>query len=155
MIIVDYEWSATGNSGAIQDWSERFLNHLDDTLYDAKDCRYVNISIKHNSKDRMVGYCHGDEEEVWIELDETLIGDEDYFKETLAHELIHAKQLLKGELKDIGGFKTLWKGEEYVNLRGFLKEEHYKNLPWEVEAYSRQSEHTQVNNEAFFDGTDV
>ena len=157
MIIVEYEWSSDGDHNAIEDWATRFLCHLDESLFDTplKDAalngsKYVNIKIRHNNSDGMIGYCHGDDEEAWIELDETLIGDEDYFKETLAHELVHAKQLLKGELKDSEGFKTIWKGEEYINLRGKLPEAVYKALPWEVEAYTRQNEHKIVPHEPFF-----
>ena len=158
MVIVEYEWSSEGNHRAIEDWATRFLCHLDDSLFDTplKDIervgsKYVNIAIKYGNTDRMVGYCHGDTEEAWIELDETLIGDEDYFKETLAHELVHAKQLLKGELEDNEGFKTIWRGEEYINLRGSLPEAVYKALPWEAEAYTRQNDHKLVPNESFFE----
>ena len=157
MVIVEYEWSADGDHAAIEDWATRFLCHLDESLFDkslmeAARCgsKYVNIKIRHNNNDRMVGYCHGDEEEVYIELDETLIGDEDYFKETLAHELVHTKQLLKGELKDKEGFNVVWKGEDYINLGQALTEETYKALPWEIEAYARQEDYTLIPNEPFF-----
>lgn len=158
MVIVEYEWSADGDASLIEDWASRFLCKLDDSLFDTplKDAalsgsKYVNIKIRHNNSDGMVGYCHGDDEEAYIELDETLIGDEDYFKETLAHELVHAKQLLKGELVDETGFKTIWKGEEYVNLRNKLPEAVYKALPWEAEAYTRQADHSLISNEPFFE----
>jgi hypothetical protein len=159
MVIVEYEWSADGDASLIEDWASRFLCKLDDSLFDTplKDAalsgsKYVNIKIRHNNNDRMVGYCHGDEEEAWIELDATLVGDEDYFKETLAHELVHAKQLLKGELKDDVGFTTIWKGEEYVNLRNKLPEAVYKALPWEAEAYDLQRLYKEVPTEPFFEG---
>lgn len=154
MVIVEYEWSADGDSALIEDWASRFLCKLDDSLFDTPSedvgSRYVNIKIRHNNSDGMVGYCHGDEEEAWIELDETLLGDEDYFKETLAHELVHAKQLLTGELSDRPGMITVWKGEEYVNLRGSLPEAVYKALPWEAEAYDLQRLYKEVPTEPFF-----
>jgi len=158
MILVEYEWSADGNAKAIEDWATRFLCHLDERLFDKslmdvgkEGCRYVNIEVKYDATDRMVGYCHGDTSEVWIELDKSLIGDEDYFMETLAHELVHAKQLLMGELVDHGGFKTIWKDEEYVNLRELLPEAVYKALPWEAEAYTRQEDYKLIPNEPFFE----
>ena len=151
MVVVNYEWSSKGNSKAIEDWATRFLCHLEPELFNRKaKTVYVDIEINYSTKDRMVGYCHGDCEEITIELNEELLEDEDYFKETLAHELIHAKQLLMGELKDEKGFKTIWKGEEYINFRGHLKESAYRELPWEAEAYSRQSEHNLIDNERFF-----
>jgi hypothetical protein len=56
---------------------------------------------------------------------------------TLAHEMIHAKQYLSGELKnlDINKNLCLWKGKEYTET-----EENYYDLPWEVEAHSREKE---------------
>jgi putative sterol carrier protein len=151
MVIIDYEWSSDGDHNAIENWATDFLCHLDDSLFDkGVASKYVSIKIRHNNNDRMVGYCHGDEEEVYIELDETLIGDEDYFKETLAHELVHTKQLLKGELKDKEGFNVVWKGEDYINLGQALTEETYKALPWEIEAYARQEDYTLIPNEPFF-----
>jgi hypothetical protein len=150
MVIVEYEWSSDGDHSAIEDWATRFLCHLDDSLFEEGKSKYVNITIKYGNTDGMVGYCHGDAEEAWIELDETLVGDEDYFKETLAHELVHAKQLLKGELKDDVGFTTIWKGEEYVNLRNKLPEAVYKALPWEAEAYDLQRLYKEVPTEPFF-----
>ena len=151
MVIVEYEWSADGDAMLIEDWASRFLCHLNEDLFESGQIsRYVNIKIRHNNSDGMVGYCHGDEEEAWIELDASLIGDEDYFKETLAHELVHAKQLLTGELKDESGFTTIWKGEEYVNLRNKLPEAVYKALPWEAEAYARQADYKLIPTEDFF-----
>jgi len=144
MVIVEYEWTAKGNTAAIEEWATRFLCHLNEDLFEKRSkTRYVNISIKY-SKEVMVGWCHGDEEEVWIELGNELLEDEDYFMETLAHELVHAKQLLTGELKDLDNFRTEWKGEEYINLRDKLPEEVYRGLPWEEEAYRRQKEYLQV-----------
>lgn len=57
--------------------------------------------------------------------------------EVLAHELVHAEQYKQGRLKYTGnnhkwnGVKTTNKGTTY---------QAYRNLPWEQEAWSRQSE---------------
>ncbi len=50
---------------------------------------------------------------------------------TLAHEMIHVKQLAKGTLKCIEGV-TYWKGKRY------RKNHKYLNQPWEIEAFSKQ-----------------
>ena len=50
---------------------------------------------------------------------------------TLAHEMIHVKQLAKGTLKQINGV-NFWKGKRY------RKNHKYLNLPWEIEAFSKQ-----------------
>lgn len=50
---------------------------------------------------------------------------------TLAHEMIHVKQLAKGTLKQVNGV-NYWKGKRY------RKNHKYLNLPWEIEAFSKQ-----------------
>ena len=50
---------------------------------------------------------------------------------TLAHEMIHVKQLAKGTLKQVNGV-NFWKGKRY------RKNHKYLNLPWEIEAFSKQ-----------------
>lgn len=50
--------------------------------------------------------------------------------QTLAHEMVHVKQYLRGEL-DSSGNKYKWKGR---NADGWQ----YDNQPWEKEAYGRE-----------------
>lgn len=50
---------------------------------------------------------------------------------TLAHEMIHVKQMAKGTLKQINGVN-------YWNGRRYRKNHKYLNLPWEIEAFSKQ-----------------
>jgi len=50
---------------------------------------------------------------------------------TLAHEMVHVKQLAKGKLKMV-------KGVSYWNGKRFSKRIKYLDQPWEVEAFSRQ-----------------
>jgi len=50
---------------------------------------------------------------------------------TLAHEMVHVKQLAKGTLKQVDGV-NYWKGKRY------RKNHRYLELPWEVEAFSKQ-----------------
>ena len=50
---------------------------------------------------------------------------------TLAHEMVHVKQLAKGTLKQVNG-TNYWNGKKY------RKNHKYLNLPWEVEAFSKQ-----------------
>jgi hypothetical protein len=50
---------------------------------------------------------------------------------TLAHEMIHVKQMAKGTLKQVNGV-NFWKGKRY------RKNHKYLNLPWEIEAFSKQ-----------------
>lgn len=50
---------------------------------------------------------------------------------TLAHEMVHVKQLAKGTLKQVDGV-NYWNGKRY------RKNHRYLNLPWEIEAFSKQ-----------------
>ena len=50
---------------------------------------------------------------------------------TLAHEMVHVKQLAKGTLKNINGV-NFWNGKR------FRKNHKYLNQPWEIEAFSKQ-----------------
>lgn len=50
---------------------------------------------------------------------------------TLAHEMVHVKQLAKGTLKTVRGV-SYWKGKRYS------KRTKYLDQPWEIEAFSKQ-----------------
>jgi hypothetical protein len=50
---------------------------------------------------------------------------------TLAHEMVHVKQLAKGILKSE-------KGVNYWNGKRYSKRTKYLNQPWEIEAFSKQ-----------------
>ncbi len=50
---------------------------------------------------------------------------------TLAHEMVHAKQLAKGTLKSV-------KGVNYWNGKKYSKRTKYLDQPWEIEAFSKQ-----------------
>ena len=64
-----------------------------------------------------------------IEIDKRLKGDD--FITCVLHELVHVKQYLKGELKDISALEQRWKGESHISID-------YYDLPWEIEAYHLQ-----------------
>lgn len=51
---------------------------------------------------------------------------------TLAHELVHVKQLAKGTLKYTKTGANIWAGKRYSKKVAYL------DRPWEVEAFSRQ-----------------
>lgn len=51
---------------------------------------------------------------------------------TLAHEMVHVKQLAKGTLKNRKTGSYLWSGKRYG------KNTPYLDMPWEVEAFSKQ-----------------
>lgn len=50
---------------------------------------------------------------------------------TLAHEMVHVRQLAKGILKTVNG-TNYWRGKK------FSKKTKYLEMPWELDAYARQ-----------------
>lgn len=51
---------------------------------------------------------------------------------TLAHEMVHVKQLAKGILKNKQNGVNIWAGKRYSNKVAYL------DMPWEIEAFSKQ-----------------
>lgn len=51
---------------------------------------------------------------------------------TLAHEMVHVRQMAKGILKSGGRGKQIWKGKVYPQSTPYL------DRPWELDAYARQ-----------------
>ena len=51
---------------------------------------------------------------------------------TLAHELVHVRQMAKGFLKSVGYGAHTWAGKRYSKSTPYL------SRPWEVDAFSRQ-----------------
>jgi len=83
------------------------------------------------------GFCHGDKNEAWIDIAKGYIDpisktyiayDYSTVLITLAHELVHAKQFIKGELSSDG---RCW--HQRGEVVDFTTKVH-KQLPWETEA---------------------
>lgn len=51
---------------------------------------------------------------------------------TLAHEMVHVKQMAKGTLKSLKGGTHLWANKRYSKKTAYL------SMPWEIEAFSKQ-----------------
>ena len=51
---------------------------------------------------------------------------------TLAHEMVHVKQMAKGQLKSASRGAQIWMGKRYPASTPYL------DRPWEIEAFSRQ-----------------
>lgn len=66
------------------------------------------------------GYCHGDTHDIDIDINRTIPFEDQM--QTLAHEMVHAKQFLRKELDG-----NLWKKRNYDNVK-------YDDQPWEKEA---------------------
>jgi len=51
---------------------------------------------------------------------------------TLAHEMVHVRQLAKGQLKYLPREAKLWMGRRYTSKTRYLDQ------PWEQDAFARQ-----------------
>ena len=51
---------------------------------------------------------------------------------TLAHEMVHVKQMAKGTLKTRKTGSYIWAGKRYSKKTAYL------SMPWEIEAFSKQ-----------------
>ena len=89
------------------------------------------IVVKFVSKSDLLGFCVGDKDSAEITISKTdpqdgrKLGFCEMMR-TLAHEMVHAKQFLRGELTSESSW--IWKGR---NANGYS----YENQPWEREAY--------------------
>ena len=126
----------------IDDYVLNLASELDILKYDADiDIRFVDRCDADAG-----GYCFGDNEEVEIEIATHFKGErleDETMMINLAHEMVHAKQLITGELVDhgiqlttAGDTTTLvkvteWKGQNMTNVA-------YDDQPWEKEAYAKE-----------------
>lgn len=104
----------------------------------------IDIDIKSVCDNNAGGYCHGDQDEVVIEISRNdgmgKIPTEQLLI-NIAHELIHAQQMHTGRMNHVGvtlteggfGYSVLWDGQEGFHLP-------YQDQPWEIDAYARERE---------------
>jgi hypothetical protein len=88
------------------------------------------------------GQCYGTRSHVTIEIARSIKGkrnrkkraQRDQILETLAHELIHAKQFIRGEINQRN---LIWRGQRGpYDCRRLT----YRRTPWEKEAYGQEKE---------------
>ena len=97
---------------------------------------YLEIKLTKDlkKKDQAYGYCHIVDDdldkprEFMIELDASMKHPFDQILIWLAHEMVHLKQFVRGELFDYETGKVQWKRRMYGRV-------HYDDQPWEKEAY--------------------
>lgn len=109
--------------------------------------RDLDIIIRNRIEDDHEGVSYGDRDQVTIEIAKNSYEDRLDKKMTLialAHEIVHAKQYFREELKDTAG-TTYWKGEPflmkefYISENGSVRLQH-ERMPWEAEAYKLETE---------------
>lgn len=112
---------------------KRIEKYINDILYSflprIRRLVHVEITIVNECDEELYGVCWGDKQSIEITLvRKGLTLDE--MMHNLAHELVHAKQYLKGELSP---YKHMWKGKDYSECS-------YLTLPWEQEAYEKEED---------------
>lgn len=93
----------------------------------------IIIQFVNECDSQVAGECYGDQEEVIINIAKNSHGYAYSFEEqilTLCHELVHAKQFIKGELSDTG---RIWKGVDMSMINEI------ENQPWEQEAFELET----------------
>lgn len=108
----------------------------------------VTVEVKESCDSDAGGYCMGDSEEIEIEIATHVMGEplsDETIKRNIAHELVHAEQVISGRLEDLGlqlvqsgdcqslVKVSIWDGETYTNTK-------YEDQPWEIDAYAREEE---------------
>jgi hypothetical protein len=76
---------------------ETFIHDCFNHYFDGRLKRHIDVDVvfKTHLRGDAAGYCTGDTDEILIELDNTYRGKELY--RNIAHEIVHAKQFLRGE----------------------------------------------------------
>ncbi len=103
-------------------------NTLFDLMPRLKRTVYIDIDVVTECDNGTSALCWGDNEEIQIELARECNGIKytvDEMMLHLAHELVHAKQFIKGELHPS---LLKWCQQDYSNTP-------YSKTPWETEAY--------------------
>ena len=97
---------------------------------------YLDIKLTKGlkQKEKAYGYCHivddnlNKPREFMIELDASMKYGFDQILTWLAHEMVHLKQFVRGELFDYETGRVQWKSRSFGRL-------HHDDQPWEKEAY--------------------
>jgi|TARA_R110000803_G_scaffold72306_3_gene135968 hypothetical protein len=92
--------------------------------------KLITVQFKSELTNYAQGLCEGDKDYATIQIgkfDQTFLQQ----MQALAHEMVHARQFLRGQLSAVGVWK--WKGRNADNYA-------YTNQPWEKEAYRLERE---------------
>ena len=99
----------------------------------------IKLTKDLKQKEQAYGYCHITDDnlnrprEFMIELDTSMKHPFDQILTWLAHEMVHLKQFVRGELFDYETGNVQWKSRTFGRI-------HYTDQPWEKEAYRLEGE---------------
>jgi hypothetical protein len=118
-----------GGKAAQRKYIESMAHFCIDTLMPRMDTLDINIKLS-NLKDVM-GYCLELEDKRTFEIEVDRRLPLRRLLETVAHEMVHAKQYARRELHPVN---NAWLGKTYNP-----KKVSYWDLPWEIEAHGRET----------------
>ena len=113
---------------------------------------YLDIKLTKDlkKKEKAYGYCHIVDDnlsrprEFMIELDASMKYSFDQILTWLAHEMVHLKQFVRGELCDYETGRVQWKSRSFGRV-------HYDDQPWEKEAYRLEGELYEMFEEWYYE----
>ena len=110
----------------------------------------IKLTKELKQKEQAYGFCHITDDdldrprEFMIELDTSMKNSFDQILTWLAHEMVHLKQFVRGELYDYATGNVQWKSRTYGRV-------HYNDQPWEKEAYRLEGELYEMFEEWYYD----
>ena len=113
-------------------------------------CLDIKLTKNLKKKEQAYGYCHivdhslARPREFMIELDASMKYTFDQILTWLAHEMVHLKQFVRGELCDYETGRVQWKSRSFGKV-------HYNDQPWEKEAYRLEDELYEMFEEWYYD----
>lgn len=128
------------NKKQVYNFTELVLQHF--FKYRVKRPVDINMKIVKHLPDNDMGLCDGDRDEVNIDIAKGYLDENDQYQlydydlviRTVAHELIHAKQFIRGQMSSTSD-NWIEKG-----VKKDCRRLPYKKLPWEKEAYGLEDE---------------
>lgn len=129
----------SGGTPEQQDLCLDFAHHAALSLCGSRLYRSLDVELVLESELGHLGNAYSTDGERWprffeIELEQQLLKRPQL--QVLAHELVHVKQLARGELRQLqrGGYS--WKGKKFLHITPDKEiwSKQYNRLPWEIEA---------------------
>ena len=113
---------------------------------------YLDIKLTKDlkKKEQAYGFCHivddslNKPREFMIELDASMKYSFNQILTWLAHEMVHLKQFVRGELYDYETGRVQWKSRSFGKV-------HYDDQPWEKEAYRLEGELYEMFEEWYYE----
>ena len=122
---------------------EQFIHDCFNHYFDGRLKRHIDVDVRFRNtiEDDLAGWCSGDKDEILIEISRDY-KDTKTLCRNIAHEIVHAKQFIRGEIND---YNENW-------IKGGKKRDHtaraYRSLPWEREAYREEKKLVKL----YYDG---